>query len=100
MTLCLYDGSDVQREEKKAILKMLKELDSKTYLVITSCYYNRPNNPPMPVFIQKLEGKDSSCIFFVEDGSCCHILSYMRIAISTKIANYSCAGIMVCNIII
>ena len=63
MTLCLYDGSDVQREEKKAILKMLKELDSKTYLVITSCYYNRPNNPPMPVFIQKLEGKDSSCIY-------------------------------------
>ena len=62
-TLCLYDGSDVQREEKEAILKMLKELDSKTYLVITSCYYNRPNNPPMPVFIQKLEGKDSSCIY-------------------------------------
>ena len=63
MTLCLYDGSDVQREEKEAILEMLKELDSKTYLVITSCYYNRPNHPPMPVFIQKLEGKDSSCIY-------------------------------------
>ena len=53
---CVYDL-------KEAILKMLKELDSKTYLVITSCYYNRPNHPPMPVFIQKLEGKDSSCIY-------------------------------------
>ena len=62
MTLCLYDGSDVQREEKKAILELLQSLDSKIYLVITGCYYNRPNNPPMPVFIQKLEGKDSSCI--------------------------------------
>ena len=62
MTLCLYDGSDVQREEKEAILAMLQTLDPKTYLVITGCYYNRPNNPPMPVFIQKLEGKDSSCI--------------------------------------
>lgn len=62
MTICLYDGSDVQREEKEAILAMLQTLAPKTYLVITGCYYNRPNNPPMPVFIQKLEGKDSSCI--------------------------------------
>ena len=62
MTLCLYSGSDSQREEKDAVLAMLKELDSKQYLVITSCYYNRPNHPPMPVFIQKLEGKDNSCI--------------------------------------
>lgn len=45
---------------------MLKELDSKTYLVITSCYYNRPNNPPMPVFIQKLEEK-TAVAFMVLD---------------------------------
>lgn len=62
MTLCLYGGSDVQREEKDAILAMLRELDPKQYLVITADYYNRPNHPPLPVFVHKLEGKDSSCI--------------------------------------
>lgn len=62
MTLCLYSGKDSGCEEKTAVLAFLKELDCREYLVITGCYYNRPNNPPMPVLIQKLEGKDGCCI--------------------------------------
>ena len=38
-----------------AILEELKQLDGKKYLVIKSEYYNRPNNPPMPVMIVKLK---------------------------------------------
>ena len=35
-------------------LDYLKGLDSKKYLVVLSCYYNRPNHPPIPVIIYKM----------------------------------------------
>lgn len=54
MSLCIYSGGDSGFEERDAILKELKELNNKKYLVIVSEYYNRPNNPPMPVMILKL----------------------------------------------
>lgn len=54
MSLCIYSGGDSGFEEKDAILTELKKLDGKKYLVIASEYYNRPNNPPMPVLIIKL----------------------------------------------
>ncbi len=54
MSLCIYSGGDSGFEERDAILKELKELDSKQYLVIVSSYYNRPNNPPIPAMIIKL----------------------------------------------
>ena len=54
MSLCIYSGGDSGFEERNAILKELKELDSKQYLVIVSSYYNRPNNPPIPAMIIKL----------------------------------------------
>lgn len=54
MTLCLYSGGDSGFEEKEAVLEYLGKLDSRSYLVIVSSYYNRPNNPPVPVLIQKL----------------------------------------------
>lgn len=54
MSLCIYSGGDSGFEEKDAILTELKKLDGKKYLVILSEYYNRPNNPPMPVLIIKL----------------------------------------------
>ena len=54
MSLCIYSGGDSGFEEKQAILEELKKLDGKQYLVITSEYYNRPNNPPMPAMIIKL----------------------------------------------
>ncbi len=54
MSLCIYSGGDSGFEERDAILEFLKQLDSKKYLVIVSEYYNRPNNPPIPVMIVKL----------------------------------------------
>lgn len=54
MSLCIYSGGDSGFEERDAILEELKKLDGKRYLVIESIYYNRPNNPPIPVLIIKL----------------------------------------------
>lgn len=54
MSLCIYSGGDSGFEERDAILEVIKKLDSKQYLVIVSAYYNRPNNPPIPVLIIKL----------------------------------------------
>ena len=54
MSLCIYSGQDSGFEERNALLDYLKTLDSKKYLVILSCYYNRPNHPPIPVLIRKL----------------------------------------------
>jgi len=54
MSLCIYSGGDTGFDERDALLEYLKTLDSKKYLVILSCYYNRPNNPPIPVFIKKI----------------------------------------------
>ena len=55
MSLCIYSGGDSGFEERDAILEELKNLDGKKYLVIKSEYYNRPNNPPVPVMIIKLK---------------------------------------------
>lgn len=54
MSLCIYSGGDSGFEERDALLKYLQTLDHKQYLVILSCYYNRPNHPPIPVLIRKL----------------------------------------------
>lgn len=54
MSLCIYSGGDSGFEERNAILDYLKTLNPKQYLVILSEYYNRPNNPPIPVLVIKL----------------------------------------------
>jgi len=54
MSLCIYSGGDTGFEERDSILEFVKTLDSQKYLVILSSYYNRPNNPPIPVMIIKL----------------------------------------------
>lgn len=54
LSLCIYSGGDSGFEERDAILTWLKELDPKKYLVIKTDYYNRPNNPPIPVLVIKL----------------------------------------------
>lgn len=53
MTLCVYSGGDTGFAEKGAVLKYVRQLDPKKYLVICSEYLNRPNHPPLPVFIIK-----------------------------------------------
>lgn len=55
LSLCIYSGGDSGFEERDAILNWLKTLDSHKYLVIKSEYYNRPNNPPIPVLVIKLD---------------------------------------------
>ena len=52
--LVIYSGGDTGNEEKEAVLQWLKNLNPRQYLVILSEYYNRPNNPPVPVMIIKL----------------------------------------------
>lgn len=54
MSLCIYSGGDSGFEERDAILNWLKKLDGRKYIVILSSYYNRPNNPPIPVQVIKL----------------------------------------------
>ncbi len=54
LSLCIYSGGDSGFEERDAILNWLQHLDSRKYLVIKSEYYNRPNNPPIPVLVIKL----------------------------------------------
>ena len=51
ISLCIYSGGDSGFEERDAVLSWLKTLDPHKYLVIRSDYYNRPNNPPIPVLI-------------------------------------------------
>lgn len=54
ISLCIYSGGDSGFDERDAVLSYIKELNPKKYLVIMSQYYNRPNNPPIPVLIHKL----------------------------------------------
>lgn len=53
MSLCIYSGGDTGFEEKDAILEYLRSLPARDYTVIQNTYFNRGNNPPMPVFIFK-----------------------------------------------
>lgn len=54
MNLCIYSGGDTGYEERDALLRFLKELDTRKWLVIVSSYYNRRNDPPLPVFVIRL----------------------------------------------
>ena len=54
LCLCLYSGKDTGFEEREAILRWLKGLDPRQYLVICCEYYNRANHPPLPVLVIKL----------------------------------------------
>lgn len=54
ISLIIYSGGDTGFEEKEVVLRWLKQLDEKKYLVLVSSYYNRPNHPPIPVWIIKM----------------------------------------------
>lgn len=55
MNLCIYSGGDTGYEEKDALLRFLKALDATKWLVVVSSYYNRKNDPPVPVFIVRMK---------------------------------------------
>ncbi len=53
MSLCVYYGGDSGFEEKDALMEYFRMIDSKQYTVLITEFANRPNNPPIPVFILK-----------------------------------------------
>lgn len=53
MSLCIYYGGESGFQERDALLKYLKTIDNRAYTVLVTQFYNRPNNPPIPVFITK-----------------------------------------------
>jgi tRNA1(Val) A37 N6-methylase TrmN6 len=53
MSLCLYYGGDSGFDEKNALMAYFPTIDSKKYTVMVTEFVNRPNNPPIPVFIIK-----------------------------------------------
>lgn len=55
MTLCIYSGGDTGYQERDEMLVFIRQLDPHKYLVILSEYANRPNDPPIPVLIIKLQ---------------------------------------------
>lgn len=55
MTICIYSGGDTGYQERDEMLAFIRQLDSHKYLVILSEYANRPNDPPIPVLIIKLQ---------------------------------------------
>ena len=56
MSLCIYSGGDTGFEEKEQILSYLETLPAEKYTVIVNEYFNRGNEPPMPVFVFKNSG--------------------------------------------
>lgn len=54
ISLCIYSGGDSGFQERDQVLAWLAGLDPRKYLVIRSDYFNRPNNPPIPILIIKL----------------------------------------------
>lgn len=54
LILCIYSGGDSGFEERDALLELVRGIDPKKYLVMKTDYYNRANNPPIPVVVVKL----------------------------------------------
>ncbi|MBQ6392622.1 MAG: class I SAM-dependent methyltransferase [Eubacterium sp.] len=55
MTLMIYSGGDSGYEERDALLPFLQSLDHRRYTVILESFYNKPQTPPLPVYILKHE---------------------------------------------
>jgi hypothetical protein len=53
LCICIYSGGDSGFSEKEAVLAWADSLSPKEYDVITCCFSNKPNHPPLPVFIRK-----------------------------------------------
>lgn len=55
MSLCIYYGRDCGFEERDALLAYLRTINFRRFTVIIAEFANRPNNPPIPVFITRDE---------------------------------------------
>lgn len=55
MSLCIYSGGDTGYDEKNALLEYLIDLDPGKWLVLVHEFYNRKNDPPLPVFVIRLK---------------------------------------------
>lgn len=53
LCVCIYSGADTGFEEKEAVLEYIKSLPAREYDVICNSFMNKPNHPPLPVFIRK-----------------------------------------------
>ncbi len=53
LCICIYSGGDSGFSEKEAVLNWAGKLSAKEYDVISCPFINKPNNPPLPVFIRK-----------------------------------------------
>lgn len=53
ISLAIYQGGDTGFTEKNAVLTYLKTLDCKKYTVLVTDFFNRPNYPPLSVFVLK-----------------------------------------------
>ena len=55
ISLLIYSGGDSGFDEKEQVLQWLKELSDDQYTVLVEAFYNKPNHPPLPVYIIKNE---------------------------------------------
>ena len=53
MSICIYYGKDCGYKERDTLLEFLPTLDHQKYSVIISDFVNRPNDPPIAVYIKK-----------------------------------------------
>lgn len=53
MSLCIYYGGDTGYEERDALMAYLKTVNAYRYTVIMTQFWNRSNDPAIPVFIIK-----------------------------------------------
>ena len=55
MTIGVYYGGDSGYEERDALLPFLSTLDDSRYQVLVARFHNWTGDPPIPVFIRKLQ---------------------------------------------
>lgn len=53
LALCLYSGGANGFSEREAVLDYVRQLDDRMYTVLITDFANRPNTPPLPIFIWK-----------------------------------------------
>lgn len=53
MSLIIYYGRDTGYAERDALLSYLRTIDHRAFTVVVADFCNRPNDPPIPVFILK-----------------------------------------------